>query len=315
MMGAGGVGGYFGARLQAAGHEVVFLARGAHAAAMRARGLRVQSALGDLHLPQVTVATDPREVAPVDLIVLAVKLWDTEDAVRAILPLLRSRSETATGTETVVLSLQNGVDKDDVLAAAVGRSAVLGAATYIFANLSEPGVVVHSGRLQRISIGELDGGVSPRVQSIVDALVAAGIDAEASADIRRVTWEKFAFLSANSAVTTVTRQTVDAIRQHPTTRALLAAAIHEVVALARAEGVQMADDFVDERLRFVDTLPEGGRTSMAQDLLRGGRLELDWLSGTVVRRAERLGLETPVHRTLYAALVLLKDGEAPPRNP
>ncbi len=312
MMGAGGVGGFYGARLHQAGHEVTFIARGAHATAMRTGGLRVQSALGDLHLPSVNVATDPREVGPVDLVVMAVKLWDTDAAVEAIKPMI--------GAQTVVVSLQNGVDKDDTLAAVVGRDHVLGGVTYILANLSEPGVVVHSGRLQRVWIGELDGGVSDRVQRVVAAFVASGIEAEASADIRRATWEKFAFLAANSAVTAVTRQSVGAVRTHPATRALLADAMHEVAALAQAEGVAVAADFVEERLRFVDTLPDGGRASMAQDLLRGGRLELDWLSGAVVRRAERLGLATPVHRALYAALVLYKDGPptgglAPERNP
>jgi len=305
MMGAGGVGGFYGARLQQAGHEVTFIARGAHAAAMRTGGLRVQSALGDLHLPQVSVATDPREVGPVDLVVMAVKLWDTEAAAEAIKPMI--------GAHTVVVSLQNGVDKDETLATVVGRDHVLGGVTYILANLSEPGIVVHSGRLQRVWIGELDGGVSDRVERVVAAFVASGIEAAGSTEIRRATWEKFVFLAANSAVTAVTRQTVGAVRTHPATRALLADAMREVVALARAEGVAITEDFVEERLRFVDTLPDGGRASMAQDLLRGGRLELDWLSGAVVRRAERLGLASPVHRALYAALVLYKDG-APPRN-
>ncbi len=300
MMGAGGVGGFYGARLRQAGHEVTFIARGAHAEAMRTGGLRIHSALGDLHLPQVNVATDPRDVGPVDLVVVAVKLWDTEAAAEAIRPMI--------GAPTVVVSLQNGVDKDDTLATVVGRDHVLGGVTYILANLSEPGVVVHSGRLQRVWIGELDGGVSNRVDRVVAAFVASGIEAEASADIRRATWEKLVFLAANSAVTAVTRQTVGAIRAHPATRALLADAMREVVSLARAEGVAIAEDFVEERLRFIDTLPHGGRASMAQDLLRGGRLELDWLSGTVVRRSERLGLASPVHRALYAALVLYNAG-------
>ncbi len=312
MMGAGGVGGYYGARLHQAGHEVTFIARGAHAAAMRTGGLKIQSELGNLHLSPVSVATDPREVGPVDLVVMAVKLWDTEAAAEAIQPMI--------GADTVVVSLQNGVDKDETLAAVVGREQVLGGVTYILANLSEPGVVVHSGRLQRVWIGELEGGGSDRVERVVAAFVAAGIEAEASADIRRATWEKFVFLAANSAVTAVTRKTVGAIRTHPATRALLADAMGEVVSLARGEGVAIEEDFVEERLRFVDTLPDGGRASMAQDLLRGGRMELDWLSGAVVRRAERLGLATPVHRALYAALVLDRDGtpaggEAPARNP
>ena len=302
MMGAGAVGGYFGARLARAGHDVTFVARGAHAEAMRRSGLRVKSELGDVDLHPVNVVTDLRQVGSVDLIVVAVKLWDTEVAARAILPVI--------GAATAVVSLQNGIDKDEVIAGIVGREHVLGGVTYILARLIEPGVIVHSGTPHRILIGELDGGRSARVDTIVAALTRGGIDATASPDIRRDTWEKFAFLATNSAVTAVTRETIGALREHPVTRALLRDAMQEVVALARAEGIPIADDFVDERMLFIDTLPASGRASMAQDLLRGARLELDWLSGTVVRRAERLGVPVPVHRTLYAALVLLAAGTA-----
>ncbi len=300
MLGAGGVGGYFGARLALAGHDVRFIARGAHAEAMRAGGLRVTSDLGDARLLPVAVFTATRDVGEVDLVVVAVKLWDTEAAARTIRPML--------GASTVVMSLQNGIEKDEAVAGVVGRERVLGGVTYVLANLAEPGLVVHSGNLQRVRVGELDGGRSARVDAVVAAFVDGGIDAAASADIRRATWEKFIFLAANSAVTAVTRQTIGTLRTCAATRALLGDAMREVVALARAEGVPIADDFVDERLRFVETLPEGGRASMAQDLLRGGRLELDWLSGAVVRRAERLGLATPVHRTLYAALAPYANG-------
>lgn len=301
MLGAGGVGGYFGARLALAGHDVRFVARGAHAAAMRADGLRVRSEWGDAHLRPAAVFTDTREAGVVDLVVVAVKLWDTEAAARAILPML--------GPATAVLSLQNGVDKDEAIAVVVGAERVLGGVTYVLANLAAPGLIVQTGKQQRVVVGELYGGTSARVEAVVAAFAEGGIEAAASADIRRATWEKFAFLAANSALTAVTRATIGAVRSHPATRALLRAAMQEAVELARREGAAIADDFVDERLRFVDTLPANGRASMAQDLLRGGRLELEWLSGALVRRAERLGVATPVHRTLYAALVLDADGE------
>jgi len=212
------------------------------------------------------------------------------------------------GASTAVVSLQNGIDKDETIAGIVGREHVLGGVAYILSRLTEPGVIVHSGTPQRILIGELDGGRSARVDAIVEALTQSGIDAAASSDIRRDTWEKFAFLATNSAVTAVTRETIGVLRAHPVTRALLRDAMQEVVALARAEGITIAADFVDDRMRFIDSLPATGRASMAQDLLRGARLELEWLSGTVVRRAERLGLQVPVHRTLYAALVHLAAG-------
>lgn len=300
MMGAGAVGGYYGARLAQAGHDVRFVARGAHADAMLRSGLHVRSELGDVDLYPARVVTDVRQAGLVDLIVVAVKLWDTEVAARAILPMI--------GAATAVVSLQNGVDKDDTIAGVVGREHVLGGVTYILVHRSEPGVIVHSGKLHRILVGELDGGLSARVDEVVGAFAASGIDASASADIRRDTWEKFAFLATNSAVTAVTRETMGALRAHPATRALLRDAMHEVVALARAEGIAIADEFVDERMRFIDTLPSNGRASMAQDLLRGARLELEWLSGAVVRRAERAGIPAPVHRLLYAALVLHAEG-------
>ncbi len=300
MMGAGGVGGYYGARLARAGHDVSFVARGAHAEAMLRSGLHVRSELGDVCLCPATVVTDAQQVGPVDLIVVAVKLWDTEVAARAVLPMI--------GAATSVVSLQNGVEKDEMIASVVGREHVLGGVTYILADKTEPGVIVHSGRLQRIVVGELNGGESTRVDVVVKALTASGIEAAVSPDIRRETWEKFVFLAASSAVTAVTRQTIGAVRANPATRALLRDAMHEAVALARAEGVAIANDFVEGRLRFLDTLPTGGRTSMAQDLLRGARLELDWLSGAVVRRGERVGLPTPVHRTLYAALAVFAEG-------
>lgn len=294
IVGAGAVGGYYGARLAAAGHQVLFLARGTRAAALRRAGLEVRSELGDLRVDPVEVIEDARAAGPVELVIVAVKLWDTEAAAREMAPLV--------GEGTAVVSLQNGVEKEETIAGVIGEAPVLGGVTYILADRAAPGVVVHSGRLQRVVVGELSGGVSRRVAAVVAALAAAGIDAVASPDVRREIWEKLAFLAATSAATAVTRQTIGAVRSHPATRELLRAAMAEAVTVARAEGLEIADGFVEERLRFVDTLPADGRASMAHDLLRGARLELDWLSGAVVRRGARAGLPTPVHSTLYAAL-------------
>lgn len=302
MMGSGGVGGYYGVRLAQAGHDVVFVARGAHAEAMRRDGLRVESELGAAHLRPVHVIGDPRQdgPGPVDLVLVAVKLWDTEQAARAIQPMV--------GAATMVLSLQNGIDKDDEIAAVVGRRHVLGGVTYISVTVSAPGVVTHTGRTQRVVLGELDGSRSERAEAVGAALRSVGIDAEVTSDVRRATWEKFVFLAAHSAVTAATRQPIGRVRSHPATRALLEDAMREGMALARAEGVELGDDYLAGRLAFIDTMAPGSRASMAQDLLRGNRLELAWLSGAVVRRAARHGLAVPVHRTLYAALVLYADG-------
>jgi 2-dehydropantoate 2-reductase len=303
MMGAGGVGGYYGGRLAQAGHEVFFIARGAHADAMRRDGLEIDSEHGAAHLRNVNVVADPQEVGAVDLIFIAVKLWDTAAAARAVLPMV--------GADTAVVSLQNGIDKDDEIAAVVGRQHVLGGLTYINAVITAPGRIKQTGKVQRVIVGEFDGSLSPRATAIGAALSGAGIDAEVTADIRRAIWEKFVFLSAHSATTAATREPVGKVRSHPATRQLLEGALREGAALARAEGIQVADDFVAGRMAFIDTMPAEARASMANDLARGNRLELDFLSGAIVRRAEQYGLATPVHRDLYAALVLHIDGAGP----
>ena len=296
MMGSGGVGGYYGARLQQAGHEVAFVARGAHAEAMRKTGLRIRSELGDAQL-SVRVLEDPAQAGPADLAVIAVKLWDTEDAARAVARVPRA----------AVVSLQNGVDKDEVLAGALGRDRVLGGVTHIAAVIAEPGVIAQTGKLQRVTLGELDGSRTPRLQTTADAFRSAGVETVVSDDIRRVTWEKFVFLSALSGLTALTRKPIGDVRANPATRSLLLEALREAVAVARAEGAGLDDAFAQKQLETMDSLPAGMLSSMAQDLLRGRRLELPWLSGAVVRRAEKHGLRVPAHQAIQAALILHAD--------
>ena len=296
MMGSGGVGGYYGARLQQAGHELAFVARGAHAEAMRKNGLRIRSDLGDAHL-SVRVLEDPAQAGPADLAVIAVKLWDTEDAARAVARVPRA----------AVVSLQNGVDKDEVLAGALGRDRVLGGVTHIAAVIAEPGVIAQTGKLQRVTLGELDGSRTPRLQAIADAFRSGGVETVVSDDIRRVTWEKFVFLSALSGLTALTRKPIGDVRANPATRSLLLEALREAVAVARAEGAGLDDAFAQKQLETMDSLPAGMLSSMAQDLLRGRRLELPWLSGAVVRRAEKHGLRVPAHQAIQAALILHAD--------
>jgi 2-dehydropantoate 2-reductase len=239
VMGTGGVGGYFGTRLALGGSDVAFVARGAQLAAMREHGLRVRSAGGDLHLAPVRATDDPREIGPVDLVLFGVKLWDTSAAAEAIRPLL--------GPDTAVVSFQNGVVKDDILMETLGRRAVIGGVCYIAATIAEPGVIVHTGTMQRLVFGEYDGTRSARVELFEAACRQAGIDAEVSADITRALWEKFVFLVAFSAVTSTTRRPIGAVRAHPQTRRLLAAAMQEVVDVGRAQGVALAPDFVADR--------------------------------------------------------------------
>ena len=286
MMGSGGVGGYYGARLVQAGHEVTFVARGAHAQAIREKGLTIKSELGDANI-KARVIEQPEGIH--DVVIVAVKLWDSEAAATQIKPMI--------GPHTLAVSLQNGVDKDEVLRRAIGREHVIGGVTHIGAVISEPGVIQHTGKLQRITLG-------PGSEPIVQALREAGIDAHTTADIEKVTWEKFVFLTALSGMTALTRKPVGPVREHPATRAMLLDALRETAAVARAEGVKLDENLPETQLQMIDALAPAMTSSMAQDLARGKRLELEWLSGAVVRRAEQHGLSVPVHRAIHAALVL-----------
>jgi 2-dehydropantoate 2-reductase len=302
VMGTGGVGGYFGARLALAGCDVSFIARGAHLDALRHRGLRVLSAGGDLHVERVEATDDPRDVGPVDLVMFGVKLWDTEDAARQVGPML--------GPDTAVVSFQNGVQKDEVLRRVLGERAVVGGACYIAATIAEPGVIRHTGAMQRLVFGEYGGEASARTEAFLAACRKAGINAEISTDIRRAIWEKFVFLVALSGTTSATRMPLGPLLAHPQTRTLLRDAMREVVAVGRAEGVALADDFVEGRMAFAETLPAAMTSSMHQDLERGNRLEVDWLSGDVVRRGLAAGVATPVNRVLHDVLALHAGGRA-----
>lgn len=300
VMGTGGVGGYFGARLAAAGHDVVFIARSRQLAAIRAGGLRVESPLGDLHLRDVQVTDDTASVDPVDLVLFGVKLWDTETAAEAVKPLLREG--------TAVASFQNGVVKDDILRAVLGAEHVIGGVTYIAATIAEPGVIRHSGTLQKLVFGEYDGSESPRVRQFRDACVDAGIDVEISDSIERTIWQKFVFLVGLSGTTSLARSTIGPIRDHPRSRAFLHDVMQEVVTVARAQGVPLPADFADEQLKFTDGVPATMTSSMHHDLERGNRLEVAWLSGDVVERGGRLGVPTPGNRAIFDMLSVHSDG-------
>lgn len=290
IMGTGGVGGYFGARLSHAGVDVRFIARGEHLAAMRRDGLRVQSGLGDLRVAAREATDDPAGVGPVDLVILGVKLWDTDSAVREMAPLL--------GPRTAVVSLQNGVQKDDVLRRAVGREAVIGGVCYIAAGIAAPGVIRHEGTMQKLVFGEYGGQASERCLALLAACRHAGIDAELSPDIHRALWEKFVFLAGFSGATTTMRQPIGPIRSHPRARAFLLDAMREAVAVGRAEGASLDAGYAEDRLAFCDSLPATMTSSMHRDLERGGRLEVPWLSGDVVARGEAAGVPTPVNRAI-----------------
>jgi 2-dehydropantoate 2-reductase len=302
VMATGAVGGYFGARLAQAGHDVAFVARGRQLEALRAHGLRVQSPLGDIHLPNIEVTDEPAGIGPVDLVLFTVKLWDTLEAADAIKPLL--------GENTAVVSFQNSVVKDDILGQALGAGHIIGGVCYIAAILAEPGVIRHSGTMQRLVFGEYDGSPSPRVRQFHDACADSGIDAEISDQIEQTIWEKFVFLVGTSGTTSLARSTIGPIRSHPRARAFLHDVMAEVVQVGHAQGVPLPADYADQRLAFIDQMPAATTTSMHHDLERGNRLEVPWLSGDVVERGARLGVATPCNRAIYDILSIYSEGRA-----
>jgi len=302
VMGTGGVGGYFGARVAHAGQDVHFVARGAHLAAIREHGLRVESPRGHLHLQGVQVTDDPASIVSTDLVIFGVKLWDTEAAAESIRPLV--------GEDTAVISFQNGVVKDDILKRLLGERAVAGGVGYIAATIAEPGLIRHTGAMQKLVFGEYSGQPSARLQRFAEACAAAGIDHELSPHIRRTLWEKFVFLVGLSGTTATVRTPIGPIRSHPRSRAFLHDLMDEAVQVARAEGVDLPENFAADRLAFCDQLPAAMTSSMHHDLQRGSRLEAPWLSGDVVARGQRLGIATPCNRAVFDILSVHAEGAA-----
>jgi 2-dehydropantoate 2-reductase len=301
VMGSGGVGGFYGGRLAHSGCDVAFIARGPHLAAMRERGLTIENETqGDLHLPQVNVTVDPGSIGPVDLVLIAVKLWDTEAAARAVKPIV--------GPDTAVLSLQNGVMKDDILRREFGERTVIGGVGYVATHLARPGVIRQTGTLQRAVVGEYDSRRTPRLEALLAALLRAGIQAEIAADIRRALWEKYTFLVGLSATTTTMRMPIGAIRKNAQTRAFLLDLMREVVAVGRAHGVALPEDYAEDRLAFADSVPADMTSSMHHDLERGNPLEIAWLSGGVVQLGIQAGVPTPANRAVWDILTLHASG-------
>jgi 2-dehydropantoate 2-reductase len=279
---------------------VHFIARGSHLAALRSNGLTVESPLGNIHLPRVSVTDNPADVGVADIVWLSVKLWDMEGAIRSMRPLI--------GAETGVISFQNGVEKDDILRSACGDKAVMGGVAYIATTIDRPGVIKHTGTMQRLIFGEYDGRRSARAEALLDASLRGGINAELSGDIRSAIWEKFVFLVGLSGSTTTMRETIGPIRSNPRSRRLLSELMRETVAVGRALGVALPPDFADQRLAFVDGLPEQMTSSMHHDLKSGRRLEVSWLSGGVAKLGERAGVPTPMNRAVWDILALHEMG-------
>jgi 2-dehydropantoate 2-reductase len=303
VMAAGAVGGYVGARLAAAGHDVVFFARGAHLDAMRRDGLRVKSGAGDLHLKPANVTNDPSGVAPVDIVIFAVKLWDTEKAGAQIKPIVTR--------DTRVITFQNGVDSVERLAPILGAESVVGGTAVIGTVISEPGTILHSGSLAQFRCGRIDGKPDAKLAAFVDVAKAAGLDMTLSQTMRRDIWQKFVILVGLSGATAMTRMPLGAVMADKDTRAMFRALLEETNAVGRAAGVDLALDFADDRFKFAEKMHYDMKASMLHDLERGNKLELDWLAGRVVALGREHNIATPMNVGVYAALKLHSEGASP----
>ena len=292
-MGAGGVGGYFGARLAQAGHDVTFIARGRHLEALKSNGLTLKSPLGDANLKAKAVGR-AADAGAAEIVLFAVKLWDTEESAEQLRPVVAGGG--------YVIPFQNGVESVARIGAILGKERVMGGAAYIAGRIGEPGVIVHTGTIARLRFGPVVPQQRKAAEAFHAACKGANIDCELAEDIEQVLWEKFVLLVAISATTAVSRKTIGVVRADPDLRWLLETVMRETWAVGRKRGVALADDLVAKTLAQAETFPPEMRASMAADLEAGGKLEAPWLSGAVARMAAEVGLEAPANRAVFAAL-------------
>jgi 2-dehydropantoate 2-reductase len=295
FIGIGALGGYFGGRLAKAGNDVVFIARGATLEALRRNGLRVESPLGAIVLPQVNVISEPTSAGHVDAVFVTTKTWQVPEAALAV--------RSMVGPETVVVPFQNGVEAYDQLAAALGPEHVLGGMCHIIAMVAAPGVIRHMGLKPLITIGEWSNARTPRLAKLVACLEAAGLEVRVPDSIQVALWEKFEFIASFGGVGGVTRAPIGVMRSVPETRSLLERAMQEIVGLAHACGVPVPDESVANTLKFIDSLPPEGTASLQRDLAAGRPSELAAHSGAVVRLGRARNFRTPVHEFIYYALL------------
>jgi 2-dehydropantoate 2-reductase len=295
VMGTGGVGGYYGGLLAQQGNDVTFISRGAHLYAMRHEGLKVKSIHGDFTVFPVKATEDPAKVEPVDLVLFCVKTYNTDEAAQAI--------RSVVGPQTVVLSLQNGIDAAERIGNVVGRERVIGGATWLSSAVEAPGVIRQVSEFRRIVFGELTGGQSERIQSIYEVLNSTGITVEISENIQKLLWTKFVFISAASAFGSLTRLPMAEYRSVPETRGLLTGLMQEVEALAREQGIPLDPDVVQKSLEFVDNAAPHIKPSMQLDVESGHRTELESMVGVIGRKGRELGVPTPVADYAYGSLL------------
>jgi len=300
VIGAGGIGAIYGASLAKAGADVIFVARRAHLAAMRERGLKIEGDRGEMHVSPAHATDDPSSIGPVDLVLFCVKLWDVESAGAAIRPIV--------GPKTAVIPLQNGVDAHERLIPVLGREAVMGGTAFVTGSIVAPGVVRQTGAYQRMTFGELDGTISPRGKRLAELCAAAGFEGILSPDVLVPLWDKFTMLVPLANVNALTRAPLGKYRVDPDSWSLVEGSVHETVAVGRAEGVNLAPDAADKAIALIRSMPDHHMTSMGNDLLRGNRLELPWFAGKVVELGRKHGVATPVNSLVYAALKLYANG-------
>jgi 2-dehydropantoate 2-reductase len=293
VMGSGAIGGYLGARLAAAGAEVTFVARGPHLTAIRAHGLSIRSPLGDLLIAPASATDDPAAVGTVDAVLLATKLYDVETAARAIGPMV--------GQDTAIVCLQNGIDATGIVERLHGPAHAVGGVVLINAEIAAPGVIQHNA-LNRLTVGELDGRESPRLARFVTLGNRAGIETVSSPDIRLEIWRKFLVMASMGALSAMTRVALARVRSHEETWRLAEQGMREVVLVANAHGIRLTEEDVRRTLAFVQSMPATWRASLAVDLERGRRLEVDWLSGAVWRLGQAAGIDTPFHQVALGVL-------------
>jgi 2-dehydropantoate 2-reductase len=299
-MAAGAVGSYFGGRMAQAGHDVAFIARGKNLDALRKNGLKIESVHGDLHLPKVFATSDPKEVGPVDVVLFAVKLWDTEAAAELAKPMV--------GPDTRVITLQNGVDSYERVSAILGKDVTVAGTAYIAAVLGGPGLMLHTSKFATIRCGRMDGKPDAKLSAFVEAAKAANIDIQPQEDMNRERWQKFIFLSSMAGANCVTRLPIGRILADPDTRAFYRRLMEECLAVGQKSGAAVPSSWVDDRMTFSDNAPPGMKASMLHDLEAGNRLELDWLTGKVVSLGRELGVPTPASEAVYAAVKLHRMG-------
>jgi 2-dehydropantoate 2-reductase len=300
IMGSGGIGGYYGARLQSGGADVTFIARGEHLKAMQQNGLALE---GDrpIHLPKVKATDDPSTIGKVDMVIFSVKLRDTETAAKAILPVV--------GPDTGIISLQNGVQKDDMIASVIDRKHLLGGAAYIGVSIARPGVIKKAGTMERLAFGEFDNKITPRAQALLDACKAGDIKADIPPDISLELWQKFVVIVTMSSITSAMRSTIGPIRENPQAKQFALDLMREVVAVGRAQGVALEPDFADKRIAHIGAMSNDMRASMSLDLELGRPLELPWLAGAVVDLGAKSGVPTPCCRAVRDILAIYVDGK------